>query len=99
MHVRTWTNHSVNRYWDLSFNNYNYSYTEIAVRDGYSTLAIDRFGIGNSSHGDPFNVVQAQAEVEVLNEITTKLRNGGIPEIGYSFEKVVHVGHSFGSVQ
>jgi pimeloyl-ACP methyl ester carboxylesterase len=87
------------RYWDLPFNNYNYSYTEVAVQHGYSTLAIDRLGIGNSSHGDPFNVIQAQAEVEALNEITTKIRNGAIPEIHHSFDKVVHVGHSFGSIQ
>ncbi|KAH7119902.1 Alpha/Beta hydrolase protein [Dendryphion nanum] len=86
-------------YWDLSFNNYNYSYVAAAVKDGYSTLAIDRFGIGNSSHGDPLNTVQAQAEVQALNEVTKKLRDGSIPEINNKFAKVVHVGHSFGSVQ
>jgi pimeloyl-ACP methyl ester carboxylesterase len=86
-------------YWDLSFNNYNYSYVEIAVVQGYSTLAIDRFGIGNSSHGDPLNVVQAQAEIEAMNAITTKLRHGTIDGIAHKFSKVVHVGHSFGSVQ
>jgi pimeloyl-ACP methyl ester carboxylesterase len=87
------------RYWDLSYNNYNYSYVNNALAAGYSTLAIDRFGIGNSSHGDPFNEIQAQAEVEALNAVTTKLRNGGIPEVGASYSKVIHVGHSFGSVQ
>ncbi|KAF2110514.1 Alpha/Beta hydrolase protein [Lophiotrema nucula] len=86
-------------YWDLSFNNYNYSYVNAAVAAGYSTLAIDRFGIGNSSHGDPLNTIQAQAEVEALNAITTKLRNGDISEIGHAYDKVIHVGHSFGSVQ
>jgi hypothetical protein len=42
-------------YWDLDYNNYNYSYVNVALEAGYSTLAIDRLGIGNSSHGDPFN--------------------------------------------
>jgi hypothetical protein len=42
-------------YWDLEYDNYNYSYVNVALAAGYSTLAIDRFGIGNSSHGDPFN--------------------------------------------
>jgi pimeloyl-ACP methyl ester carboxylesterase len=70
-----------------------------ALAAGYSTLAIDRFGIGNSSHGDPFNEIQAQAEVEALNAVTTKLRNGEIPEVGCTYKKVIHVGHSFGSVQ
>ncbi|KAF2000178.1 hypothetical protein P154DRAFT_522686 [Amniculicola lignicola CBS 123094] len=87
------------RYWDLPWNNYNYSYVEVAVKAGYATLAIDRLGIGNSSHGDPFNTVQAQAEVEALNAVTTKLRQGNIPEIKRTFKKVIHVGHSFGSVQ
>ncbi|KAF2132307.1 alpha/beta-hydrolase [Dothidotthia symphoricarpi CBS 119687] len=86
-------------YWDLDYNNYNYSYVNNALAAGYSTLAIDRLGVGNSSHGDPFNEIQAQAEVEALNAVTTKLRNGEIPQIGHSYEKVVHVGHSFGSVQ
>lgn len=70
-----------------------------ALAAGYSTLAIDRFGIGNSSHGDPFNEIQAQAEVEALNSVTTKLRNGEIPEVGCKYKQVIHVGHSFGSVQ
>jgi pimeloyl-ACP methyl ester carboxylesterase len=37
--------------------------------------------------------------VEALNAITTKLRLGQIAEIKHKFEKVIHVGHSFGSVQ
>ncbi|KAJ4293168.1 hypothetical protein N0V90_008450 [Kalmusia sp. IMI 367209] len=86
-------------YWDLSYNNYNYSYTNVAIAKGYSTLAIDRLGIGNSSHGDPINVIQAQAEVEALNAVTTLLRGGEIPEIKHRYSKIVHVGHSFGSVQ
>jgi pimeloyl-ACP methyl ester carboxylesterase len=87
------------RYWDLSFDNYNYSYVNTALAAGYSTLAIDRYGIGNSSHGDPFNEIQANSEVEALNEVTKKIRAGSVPEITCSYEKVIHVGHSFGSVQ
>lgn len=86
-------------YWDLNYNNYNYSYVNTALAAGYSTLAIDRYGIGNSSHGDPFNEIQAQAEVEALNEITKKLRAGRIAEIKTAYKKVIHVGHSFGAVQ
>jgi len=86
-------------YWDLSYNDYNYSYINTALSAGYSTLAIDRLGIGNSTHGNPLNEIQAQAEVEALNAVTTKLRSGAIPEIGHAYQKVIHVGHSFGSVQ
>ncbi|KAF1973100.1 hypothetical protein BU23DRAFT_599271 [Bimuria novae-zelandiae CBS 107.79] len=86
-------------YWDLSYNDYQYSYTNVALEYGYSTLAIDRLGIGESSHGDPINEIQAQLEVEALNAITTKLWKGEIPEIEHDYSKVIHVGHSFGSVQ
>ncbi|KAF1947316.1 alpha/beta-hydrolase [Clathrospora elynae] len=86
-------------YWDLDYDNYKYSYVNVALNAGYSTLAIDRFGIGNSSHGDPFNEIQAQAEVEALNAVTLAVRNGHIREIDSSYKKVIHVGHSFGSVQ
>lgn len=86
-------------YWDLPYNDYNYSYTDVALANGYYTVAIDRFGIGNSSHADPLNVVQAQAEISALYEVTMKLRNGTFPGVNTTFSKVVHVGHSFGSAQ
>ncbi|KAL1297756.1 hypothetical protein AAFC00_006293 [Neodothiora populina] len=86
-------------YWDLPYNNYNYSYIDVALANGFHTVSIDRFGIGNSSHADPLNVVQAQAEVSALYDITMKLRAGTFPEVSAAFQKVVHVGHSFGSLQ
>ena len=86
-------------YWDIPFNNYNYSYIDTAIASGFHTVSIDRFGIGNSSHADPLNIVQAPAEVSALYEITTMLREGTFPEVSTKFEKTVHVGHSFGSAQ
>jgi len=86
-------------YWDLSYNNYNYSYIDTAIAAGFHTVSIDRFGIGNSSHADPLNIVQAPAEVSALYEITTMLREGSFPEVPTKFNKAVHVGHSFGSAQ
>lgn len=77
-------------YWDLSYNNYNYSYIDVAVAAGYHTVSIDRFGIGNSSHADPLNIVQAPAEVSALHEITSMLRNGTFPSVSHKFGKVVH---------
>lgn len=89
----------MSRYWDLDYDNYAYSYVNTALEAGYSTLAIDRFGIGNSSHGDPLNDIQAPAEVEALHAVTLKLRQGKIKQIDSAYGKVIHVGHSFGSVQ
>ncbi|KAK7188559.1 hypothetical protein PSPO01_05192 [Paraphaeosphaeria sporulosa] len=86
-------------YWDLAYNNYNYSYVKVANAAGYSTLAIYRLVIGNSSHGEPINKIQAQLKVEALNAVTTLLRAGKIPEIKKRYGKIIHVGHSFGSIQ
>ena len=57
----------------------------------YSTLAIDRLGIGNSSHGEPLNEIQAPIEVAALAELTKQLRAGTFPGVK-AINKVVHVG-------
>lgn len=85
-------------YWDLSYNNYNYSYVNEAVDEyGYSTFSYDRLGVGMSSHGEPVNEIQALLEVDALRALTEDIRNGEIPGVSHKYEKVVHVGHSFGS--
>lgn len=87
-------------YWDLSANNYNYSYVAQAVDHyGYSTFAYDRLGIGMSSRGEPVNEIQLWLEVAALKSLTSSLRTGGIKGISAKYGKVVHVGHSFGSAQ
>jgi len=86
------------RYWDIPFNNFNYSYIDVAVDQfGYCTLSIDRLGIGNSSIADPLNVIQAPAELSALHQVTTMLRKGTLPSVPHAFTKIVNVGHSFGS--
>ncbi|KAK4996695.1 hypothetical protein LTR66_003751 [Elasticomyces elasticus] len=87
-------------YWDLPYNNYNYSYVDTAVDQyGYCTLAYDRLGIGRSSHGDPKNEIQLPLEVQALAAITRMLRNGTLPTVNHAFSKVIHVGHSYGALQ
>lgn len=86
-------------YWDLSFNNYNYSYIDNATEAGFCTLSFDRLGIANSSHGNPLNEIQINLEVEALYALTQMLRNGTFPGVDQAFDTVVHVGHSFGSAQ
>ena len=97
--VWLWVVAKCDRYWDLPFNNYNYSYIDHALSNGYSTLSYDRLGIGQSSHGDPKNEIQASLEVASLAEMTRMVRKGSFPGIHQKPEKVVHVGHSFGSGQ
>jgi len=85
-------------YWDLSYNNYNYSYVCEAVDQyGFATFSWDRLGIAMSQHGEPVNEIQAWLEVDALRALTTQLRNGQIPGINKKYNKVAHVGHSFGS--
>ncbi|KAL9124757.1 MAG: hypothetical protein Q9175_008184 [Cornicularia normoerica] len=87
-------------YWDLSYNDFNYSYVDVATdMSGYCTLAYDRLGIGNSSHGEPLNEIQSFLEVASLAEMTMMLRNGTFPGVKQTFGKITHVGHSFGSAQ
>lgn len=37
--------------------------------------------------------------MSVIYEITQMLRNGNFPTVKQHFKKVVHVGHSFGSIE
>jgi pimeloyl-ACP methyl ester carboxylesterase len=84
----------------LPFNNYNYSYVNVATDQyKYSTLSFDRLGIGNSSHGEPLNEIQTFLEIAATAQLTQMLRNGTFPGVNHTFSKVVHVGHSFGSAQ
>ncbi|CAF9903795.1 MAG: hypothetical protein ALECFALPRED_002982 [Alectoria fallacina] len=86
-------------YWDLSYNAYNYSYIDLAVDEyGFSTLSIDRLGIGNSSIADPLSIIQVPTELSAIYELTMMLRRGGLPNVPWAFSKIVHVGHSLGSI-
>jgi pimeloyl-ACP methyl ester carboxylesterase len=85
-------------YWNSPFNSGNYSYSAVAVdKYGYATFAWDRLGIAQSSHGDPVQEIQALLEVDGLRALTQGLRDGCIEGVDDDFEKIVHVGHSFGS--
>ncbi|OLN87222.1 hypothetical protein CCHL11_03603 [Colletotrichum chlorophyti] len=87
-------------YWDFPANDYNYSYVAPAVDNyGYSTFTWDRLGIAESSRGDPVNEIQGWLELAALKALTDKLRAGAVAGLdGLKFDKIVHVGHSFGSV-
>lgn len=68
-------------------------------QSGYCTLSYDRLGIGESSHGEPRDEIQAFLEIEALAALTRMLRSGTLPTVDHAFSRVVHVGHSFGSAQ
>ncbi|KAG6986582.1 hypothetical protein G7Y79_00077g099740 [Physcia stellaris] len=80
-------------YWDNPYNNFNYSYVDVATDQyKYCTLSYDRLGIGNSSHGEPLNEIQSYLEVAALAEITMMFRNGTFPGVPKAFKTITHVG-------
>ena len=89
-------------YWDIPFQAPTYSYTTVAVdHHCFCTLAIDRLGVGSSfpQGSDPLQEIQEPLERAALYAVTQKLRAGTILGVSVNFDKVVHVGHSFGSIQ
>lgn len=85
-------------YWDFSLNSYNYSYVNQALGRGYSTFTYDRLGIGQSQHGEPVNEIQSSLEVAALTTLSQMLRDNTVSGVA-KYEKIVHAGHSYGSIQ
>ena len=53
-----------------------YSTVAYASKQGYPTLAIDRIGVGNSTHPDPVLGQQIPLEEEVSHQLVMKLKAG-----------------------
>jgi pimeloyl-ACP methyl ester carboxylesterase len=83
------------RYWDWPLRPEKYSYVRWAAKRGIATLNIDRIGAGFSSRpAGAANTISAQAAV--IGDIVAQLRQRGSG--AGSFERIVLVGHSLGSV-
>ena len=74
------------------------SWVAFANAQGFPTLAIDRLGIGKSSHPDPINVVQAPYQAELYSALITLLRSSAKLSIPTAWKKIIWIGHSFGSI-
>ncbi|KAL3442798.1 Alpha/Beta hydrolase protein [Aspergillus insuetus] len=86
-------------YWDFGGKEYNYITS--ATANGYATLSYDRLGVGRSAlaDADPYSEIQVPTQVAILAEISSLLRAGKLSrKIGAPPKKLVHVGHSFGSL-
>lgn len=72
---------------------------EAALDENYSTFAYDRLGVGQSSapSDEPIAEIQPWLEIESLYNLTVQLREAVLPGIPARYDKVFHVGHSFGS--
>ncbi|GAA1662691.1 hypothetical protein GCM10009765_10220 [Fodinicola feengrottensis] len=81
-------------YFDVSLDPQTYSYARAANNAGYATLAIDRLGAGASLH--PLSLFSTtEADIRTVHEVVQAARKGSF---GTSFDKVISVGHSLGSI-
>ncbi|KKP00388.1 hypothetical protein THAR02_07517 [Trichoderma harzianum] len=98
-------------YFDVEVDPQQYSYVDAAINKGYSVLSYDRLGTGASEKPDAYDDVQIPVEIEILAGLTKIARGGkllsssnassAISNASAKFDfvpnKVVHIGHSFGS--
>jgi pimeloyl-ACP methyl ester carboxylesterase len=87
-------------YWDIRIDPKQYSYVDNTLDAGYSILTWDRIGTGGSDKPNAYKEVQLPLQVEILRGITKLARSGGLDKYsnGQKFEKIIHVGHSLGSL-
>ena len=79
-------------YWDFAA---GYSFVDVATTFGYASFFYDRLSVGTSSKPAPLDV-QTSIELEILNVLATKLRQGQISNT--TFSTIVAAGHSYGSI-
>jgi pimeloyl-ACP methyl ester carboxylesterase len=91
---------SYNRqYWDFPFQPSRYSYTRAANDAGFTTIAVDRLGTGDSVR-PPGELLTVHEHASTLHQIVTSIRNGTARDARgkkIKFDRIVLVGHSFGS--
>lgn len=83
-------------YW--GFGNNEYNYIASATKAGYATLSYDRLGVGLSEKADPYSEIQVSIQVAILAQISELIRRGQLSDRILVPKKLVHVGHSFGSL-
>lgn len=82
-------------YWDPTVNTRKNSYVNHATRRGFTVLNLDRIGAGESDR-PPGELVTAASNAWVVHQVVEDLREGNIADV--SFDRVVLVGHSYGSL-
>ncbi len=86
-------------YWDFPYMAEQYSYVRAANAAGFATLAIDRLGSGASDR-PPGALVSVHATANTVHQIVSAIRSGAAGS-GHGhrtdFDRIVLVGHSFGS--
>jgi pimeloyl-ACP methyl ester carboxylesterase len=81
-------------YWDLPYQPQLYSYVQRSTQAGYAVFTFDRLGTGLSDHPSAV-LLTYEASTFAVHDIIQALRSGAVG--GWTFNKIVTVGHSFGS--
>ena len=80
--------------WDFPYQPERYSYVRALNRAGVATLNVTRLGMADSSHPDSADV-NIDSHIFIFHQLISAARSGAL---GVTFDKVVIVGHSYGSV-
>ena len=93
---------------DPGYQNSNYSMVDSALAAGYAVVNYDRLGSGLSSLPNGYDDLQTPLQAEVLYGLTLMALDGtlvsksevtsGNASISYQPSKIVHIGHSYGSI-
>jgi pimeloyl-ACP methyl ester carboxylesterase len=81
-------------YWDFPYQPARYSYVRAMRAAGIATFRLDRLGTGESNRPASLEM-SLLSHAEIVRQLVPALRTGAL---GQSFEKVVLVGHSFGTL-
>ncbi|KAL9038901.1 MAG: hypothetical protein Q9180_002854, partial [Flavoplaca navasiana] len=82
--------------WDFPYQPETYSWTKKMNEAGYTTIAIDLLGAGNSSFPDGLRETQTQVYVETVHQVVQQLRDGKVG--GVKWNKIALVGFSIGGI-
>jgi len=82
-------------YWHWPYQSKVYSYVDHLLAAGYAVFAVDRIGVGRSSH-PPGAAVTMDVNSFVIHQLVGALRRGSVGKV--AFRRVVLVGHSLGSI-
>ncbi|KAK3181415.1 hypothetical protein K4F52_007277 [Lecanicillium sp. MT-2017a] len=83
---------------DIGPGSTNSSWVYFAAQQGYPTLAIDRPCNGKSSRPNGLIECQVPLEAAIITAVINKARSGQLPTLPTEFDKIIYVGHSYGSL-
>ncbi|ROT35239.1 alpha/beta-hydrolase [Sodiomyces alkalinus F11] len=82
--------------WDFPYKPETYSWTRFMTNAGYTTLAVDFIGVGNSSKPDGLFEVHTETFVQTIHNFIQTIRAEGF--MGRTYDKIAMAGFSVGSI-